>query len=94
MASMIDFDMENKRLKAQIQELSDELKEKDNQIILSAQLGKELLESNSELNRQMEEIQDSNLMQIEVQQKLLCNVTCLWFFYSHVKQTRQTTIYM
>lgn len=59
------LDMENKQLKARIQELMDDLEDKENQMILSAQLGKELLESNNELNNQLEDIQESNLKQVE-----------------------------
>ena len=66
MAAVFDLEMENKRLKNRIEALMCELKDKESQMALSGQLGNELLESNNELNRNLEEIQESHLHEMEV----------------------------
>ena len=67
MVAINDLDMEIKQLKNRIEDLVKELEEKENQVVLSAQFGKGLLESNTELNQQLEKMQESCLMQVEVQ---------------------------
>ena len=71
MAAINDLEMEIKQLKNRIEDLVKELEEKENQVVLSAQFGKELLESNTELNHQLEEMQESCLMQVEVQNTVI-----------------------
>ena len=66
MACVVDFDTENKLLKSQIQALKLELEDKENQLTMSGKLGNELLESNNQLNRNLEEIQESHLQEMEV----------------------------
>ncbi|CAB4002461.1 Spindly-like, partial [Paramuricea clavata] len=65
MASVVDLDMENLQLKAQIQALKLELEDKQSQMTLSGKLGNELLQSNNELNRNLEEIQELHLQEME-----------------------------
>ena len=67
MVAINDLEMEIKQLKNRIEDLVKELEEKENQVVLSAQVGKGLLESNTELNQQLEKMQESCLMQVEVQ---------------------------
>jgi hypothetical protein len=66
MAFVVDLDMENLQLKAQIQALKLELEDKQSQMTLSGKLGNELLQSNNELNRNLEEIQELHLQEMEV----------------------------
>jgi hypothetical protein len=66
MASAVDLEMENKQLKGQIEELKLELEDKESQMELSGRLGNELLQSNNELNRNIEEIQEAHLQDMEV----------------------------
>ncbi len=66
MACVVDLDIENKQLKVQIEALKLELEDKESQMTLSGKLGNELLQSNNELNRNLEEIQESHLQEMEV----------------------------
>ena len=66
MACVVDLDAENKLLKCQIQAFKLELEDKESQLTMSANLGNELLESNNQLNRYLEEIQESHLQELEV----------------------------
>ena len=72
MACVVDLDAENKLLKSQIQAFKLELEDKESQLTMSANLGNELLESNNQLNRYLEEIQESHLQELEVCCQKLC----------------------
>lgn len=61
-----NFNIENRHLKEQIEALNLELKDKESKLVLSGKLGNELLQSNTELHRNLEEIQESNLKDMEV----------------------------
>ena len=65
MASVRDLGTENWQLKVQIEELKLELQDKESQMTLSGKLGNELLQSNNELNHNLEVIQESHLREME-----------------------------